>query len=270
VSIFIHGLATRCEDEALPDTAKIGQCLYENGYPWLLVGFSWPSYGESESAGAYGPDYQWPPVAMPGTIRGNINGSVDSFISLLNVIGSIQESLLFQGHKLRVNLMCHSEGNYMAMLGMYGYASATQSVTIDQIVLLAADINDGVFVASNSSPNKGQGKWMSQIAEQVTAYYSVNDPDLKEANRVTHLHNTDYPNRLGLSGPVSYSDVLSNVVGVDCSDFVSHHMDYLQQVQILQDLTAVFNHQPPADRTAVSKPNHFTMNVSTSNACWTS
>jgi hypothetical protein len=60
-----------------------------------------------------------PPSTTSGTIRGNINGSVQAFGTLIAMLQRLQQKL-----GIAINIVCHSEGNYMMMLGMNAHPSA--------------------------------------------------------------------------------------------------------------------------------------------------
>ena len=77
---------------------------------------------------------------------------------------------------LKVSILCHSEGNYMMMLGMYQLTC----VKVDQIILFAADINNAALQYPPSGLT-GQGSYIVPNANRVTTYYSANDDTLADS-----------------------------------------------------------------------------------------
>ena len=115
LTVLIHGISTLLSD-TIGGLSQVGNGLQHYGsYGGLVVAFDWPSYDEIESGLDYASGlYSFPPTATSGSIRGNVNGSTAAFGNLLAMIASLQASL----PGLQVNFICHSEGNYMLMLGM--------------------------------------------------------------------------------------------------------------------------------------------------------
>jgi len=258
VTIYIHGLAYHLSD-ACGTLGRFGAGLAAppQSYKGLLIGFSWPSYGDYESWQYYGPlPYNFPPATDAGTIRGNINGSTGSLLNLLS-----QLVPLCRKHGARLNLATHSEGNYMLMLAMYALASNPAGWPplagrfIDQVLMLAADINNGALQTPQSWA--GQGASIAQYANTVTVYWSSADDKLPYSDGWTSYHNPMFPLRLGLHGLNSNvrGTILPNVVGLDCSlvairkntpPAYSVHESYFYIPRILQDMTQTLGDVPPA------------------------
>src|SRR5215467_7759265 len=87
--------------------------------------------------------YSFPPSTTSGTIRGNINGSVQAFGRILEMLDQLRLKL-----GVAVNVICHSEGNYMMMLGMHAQPVVQQAI-LNQVLLVAADINNGALLPSS-------------------------------------------------------------------------------------------------------------------------
>ena len=246
--------------------ANLGQYLAAySSYKGLVIGFDWPSYGGFDSALHYASGRGFPPTATSGTIRDNINGSTDAFVNFVGTLQSLKD--LLQG-QLVVDVICHSEGNYMMALGMRAVAAAgLTSLPLRQVMLCAADINNAALDISRLGPEGQYVGWGSHIAknvDRVTVYYSAHDAALQlSENALGGSHNAVFPGRLGYEGPHSVAALEKNVVPVDCTHVVnvdeverlgklgylpssflttpdsvngSTHLLYMYTPQILQDL----------------------------------
>ena len=253
--IFIHGLANSFAS-GIYDTGTLGTGLAQAGYGGLVIGFSWPSYGLFESVVDY------------GGVRKNINGSLESFASLLAMIPTLNAGLP-GGANLNVSVICHSEGNYMLMQGLnYLYNNPpARWQRINNALMLAADINDAALQLPDGQ-HVGTGWAIARLSNQVTIYYSITDPELA-LSTVTYAeyHNPDYPGRLGMEGPYSFEQgaLEINTYGVDCNWVVNpanilwlkmkelipwdvlEHSSYIYIPQILTDMTQTMNGTAPGD-----------------------
>ena len=201
LTVIIHGLGTLFTDAATEMTTLGGGLQQCANYYGLVISFDWASYGELDSSIYYSSSpYSFPPAKTSGTVRDNINGTVGAFGNLIKMLQQIQNCL----PAAQINVICHSEGNYMLMLAMAAETSVEQPV-FNQTLLAAADINDGAFQQSRSVARAGQGLPISSLSNRVTIYYSKNDDVLPYSQSVfKDYHNPAYPNRLGLGGPHSY------------------------------------------------------------------
>ena len=277
LTVVIHGLANLFGD-SIAELAALGGGLQQYAqYYGLVISFDWPSYDEIESflPSNYAPlPYRFPPSTTSGTIRGNINGSVQAFGTLIAMLQSLQLKL-----GITVNIVCHSEGNYMMMLGMHVQPDA-QLPILSQVLLAAANINNGALLpASNSPPYTGQGAPIAALSNQVTVYYSSRDDVLPWSKDFLKIfHNPSYQQRLGLEGPSSYAKLLPRAWGIDCSAVISEavikqipqvppgtsaHSAYFHIPQVLEDWAQTLSGTAPANvvnRAPVAgKSNAFTM-----------
>lgn len=264
--VFIHGLANSFAS-GVDDTGTLGQGLAQANYGGLVIGFSWPSYGLFDSVIDY------------SGVRQNINGSLESFGSLLAMVQTLRAGLA-GGVNLRVNLICHSEGNYMLMQGLSYLSSNPLSPwqNINNVLMLAADINDAALQVPDGQ-YVGTGAAISRLSDQVTIYYSFTDPELA-LSTVTYIeyHNPDYPGRLGMEGPFSFEQgaLETNTYGVDCNWvvnpanliwlklheiipwYVLEHSSYIYIPQVLTDMTQTMDGTAPGDvvnRTSLDEPD---------------
>ncbi|HEV7892643.1 MAG TPA: alpha/beta hydrolase [Pyrinomonadaceae bacterium] len=255
--IFIHGLANSFAS-GVDDTGTIGAGLAQAGFGGLVIGFSWPSYGLFDSVVDY------------GDVRENIDGSLESFASLLEMVQTLRAGL-DGGASLDLSVICHSEGNYMLMQGMsYLHDNPLSDwQNIDNVLMLAADINDAALqVPDEQDENVGTGAAIAQLSDQVTIYYSITDPELALSFAIyAEYHNPDYPGRLGMEGPFSFEQgtLETNTYGVDCNWvvnpaniawlklkeiipwYVLEHSSYIYIPQILADMTQTINGTAPCD-----------------------
>jgi hypothetical protein len=267
LTLFIHGLGNLFPD-AIWGTASLGANLAEFAkYGGLVIGFDWPSYDEASSGLWYasnGDPYSFPPSEKSGTIRDNIHGSTPAFTNLLTFLTGLRSSI----PGLTVSVVCHSEGNYMTLLGLLGNAT----LYFDHVLLLAADINSAALQMPNGNDSLvGQGYGIAKSAADVTVYFTGNDDVLPLSIYMYqyHYHNPEFGSRLGSAGPLyNAGQQPPNVDSVDCSGVInlqnfqylqsqgtiptttdgsslSMHTSYLFIPQIVQDMAAVFTGTSP-------------------------
>ena len=289
LTVFIHGLGNLFPD-AIWGQASLGANLKTfASYQGLVIGFDWPSYNEFDSGWFYASNspYFFPPTATSGTIRDNINGSRPAFANFLTFLAELRSGI----SGLTVSLVCHSEGNYMALLGLLN--NTTQY--FNHVLLLAADINDAALQTPDSNdPLVGQGNGIAQSGADVTVYFTGND-DVLPISLYTYeydYHNPEFGGRLGSAGPAYNSGAQSaNVYSVDCDAVInvqnfrylqsqkvipvesdgsnlSMHTSYLFIPQILQDMAAVVTGASAgsiANRVATTNPRAYSMTCNNSN-----
>lgn len=219
LTVIIHGLGNLfIEGVAEMTTLGSGLQQYANYYG-LVISFDWPSYDKLDSSTYYASSpYSFPPTKTSGRVRDNINGTVGAFANLIMMLRQIQSEL-----QVQINFICHSEGNYMLMLALAAETSGQQPV-FNQVLLAAADINNGALQLPGSDADTGQGLPISNLSDRVTIYYSRNDDVLPYSQSFWKIyHNPAYPDRLGLGGPYSYETgaLPANTWGVDCSNVIS-------------------------------------------------
>jgi len=264
ITVYVHGLANYFSDTC-NELGTYGTNLLAQGYKGLVIAFDWPSYGEYESYQYYGSlPYSFPPTNTSGTIRDNINGSVNSFRTLMTILSNICRQ-----NNAKLNFMCHSEGNYMLMLAMNRLDFAPIPPFINQVLLMASDINTGAVQTTNYSPPWSGQLWNLQAyATAATVYWSSYDDALPYSEGWTSYHNPSFPNRLGLHGPASFrlnpdrsDQLIANAYGLDCSLVVNRtvmnnngvppsitvHSGYFYIPQVLQDMSRTLNGASPGN-----------------------
>ena len=84
---------------------------------------------------------------------------------------------------------------------MLGIAVSGQQPVLNQVLLVAADINNGALQQVGAPPDTGQGLPVSNLSNRVTIYYSKHDDVLPYSQIFFRAyHNPSYPDRLGLGG----------------------------------------------------------------------
>jgi Alpha/beta hydrolase of unknown function (DUF900) len=277
LTLVIHGLANLFSTSVGELAATGGGLQQYAQYYGLVISFDWPSYDTIDSF--WPPNYaslpyRFPPSTTSGTIRGNANGSVQAFGTVIAMLDQLR-----QKYRIAVNIIGHSEGNYMMMLGMNAQPN-NQNAILTQVLLVAADINNGALLpSSNTPPDTGQGAPLATLSQQVTIYYSSGDDVLPWSKDFLALyHDPSYPDRLGLEGPSSYANLLPRTCGIDCSAVISDavvaqipqvppvtsaHSAYFYIPQVLQDWAQTLAGTAPAsviNRAPVASTNNaFTM-----------
>jgi len=257
VTLVIHGLGYLFSD-ACTLLGTFGKNLVAQGYKGLLIEFDWPSYDDFESWAYYGRlPYSFPPQNDNATIRDNINGSVKSLAHLLyQILRPCKQ------YGARLNIVCHSEGNYMLMLALHALvanpdAEFSHLPLVDQVLMLAGDINNGALQTPNGWA--GQGSWIAKYADAVTIYWSSQDDVLPSSEGWTAYHNPSFPKRLGLHGPntTAAGTFLRNAYSLDCSlvvnasnpyrpPWITVHASYFYIPQVLLDMRQTLEDTPPS------------------------
>lgn len=266
LSIFVHGLSTPW-DTAKHITGLYGQNLYGNGWTnGVLVGFSWPAYASLPSLDSINTDSgltegvrkqvayyskSYIQTDTSRTTRANIHGSVLSFTNMLDTLMTLKDRGL-NCDSLQVNLIAHSEGNYMVMQGINSLVGTSDNIggyLLDQVLLLAPDINDAAFTHPANLPEStgktGDAGAIATYSRFTTIYFSCWDDILDgslslsilavdPADSIPDLHNPIAPGRLGLTGPDNYDELISNVAAINCYEVNNPtQMDSLQSVIFL-------------------------------------
>jgi esterase/lipase superfamily enzyme len=222
ILVFVHGAANNF-------TASITRAAYNQ--TWLaasglpnstfdVIAFSWPanSYTIANIPGDFF-DYKSDQRAA--------ESSAVQFGAFLNQMAALRSEVDQLGTK-RINLLCHSMGNYMlggavrTFLGM----SDTTDVVFDEVVLAAADETATTF----SAPSGDRLSQLFKVGREITVYFSREDV----AMALSQFVNKDH--RLGYDGPPNKADTqfFSTAIYefVDCTairDFISSDIDRTHQ-----------------------------------------
>jgi esterase/lipase superfamily enzyme len=252
VLVFVHGASNSFEDAVTRGaynklwlaSAKLANCNFD------VVAFTWPSrtytyWDISSDLTGYRHDQQ------------QATASADHFGLFLKQVERIRAAI---GPTRKLNLLCHSMGNYMLGGAVEAWSRANPAQSIfDTAVLAAADEISTTF----TTPNSGRLCTLKALAKRITVYFNYDDVLM----HLSHLANCDY--RLGYDGPPNKAD--RNIFGkavysiVDCTgvnDYIStifdqpdqSHQYYRQsptvRFDIVQTLTGLDPRRPRYDATA--------------------
>jgi len=222
ILVFVHGAANSFAD-SITRAAYNRTWLAASGLPnstYDVIAFSWPacSYTMANIPGDYF-DYRDDQNAA--------GKSAAQFGAFLNQIAALRGAVDQLGTK-RINLLCHSMGNYMlggAVRTFLSMSNTTDKI-FDEVILAAADEVATTFSVQNGDRLSD----LYKIAREITVYYSREDV----AMELSHIVNKDY--RLGYDGPPNEADTgfFSPAIYefVDCSairDFISSDIDRSHQ-----------------------------------------
>jgi esterase/lipase superfamily enzyme len=235
VLLFVHGCANDFTDSitraAYNQTWLAASNLANSTFD--VIAFSWParSYFMANILGDYA-DYRADQAAA--------TGSAAFFSSFLGIIGGLRGQI---PRKRRMNLLCHSMGNFMlgGVLPNFVAGNSRGMPIFDEIVLAAADEPANTF----NVPNPARFSGLNAVGREITIYFNNNDI----AMDLSHLVNSDY--RLGYDGPANMADTTffppSCYKFVDCTgvnDYISDwitapdrsHQYYRQSPTVRKDI----------------------------------
>jgi esterase/lipase superfamily enzyme len=192
ILVFVHGAANSFAD-AITRAAYNQTWLAAAGLPnssFDVIAFTWParSYVMANIAVDYF-DYREDQKAA--------ENSADGFTQFLVQILSLKEKVRAQSRR-RINLLCHSMGNYMLGWSVSNFLKTNKlsEPIFDEVVLAAADEVANSF----STANAGRLAKLSELGREITVYYNNNDI----AMDLSHILNREY--RLGYDGPPNEAD----------------------------------------------------------------
>ncbi len=216
VTFFIHGYNNGWQDAAQRYQQLCADLYSGPGSLGLCISFDWPSQG---SVLGYLPDRVH--------ARDCANDLADVFSRLYDWLLSKQQAALTDpGNtcKAKVSVISHSMGNYLMQKAL---ASAwtrknqpLSSSLINQLVMVAADVDNDLFDASGSDASDGNA--VANLSYRITVLYSGRDAVLGASAGLKHFG----ARRLGRSGlatnPPADAD---NIWEVDCSSFFPASVD---------------------------------------------
>ncbi len=234
VGIYLHGYNNNYQD-SIDEIYDLEKSLTEvNGYPPVIVGFSWPSRGKTI---AYLSDRE--------EVRDSV-GAFTRFLIEMNELATRSEKDCFS----TTFCIAHSMGNYLLRKGLEylsDYLGTPSSrLLFDETVLLAPDL------AAKDIQKDGKGQYIAHCSRRVHVYYSKFDRALKASSAKRFGGN-----RLGRHGAEDYDNLNSNVVVIDAKEYansdsisgyedrtgdqVSVHSSHRYHKDILTDITKVLS-----------------------------
>ena len=198
VGIYLHGYNNDYQDsiDEIFDLEKSLSQLY--GYPPVIVGFSWPSSGETLN---YLSD------------REEVRDSIGAFTRFLIDIDSLATKNV-QDCFSTTFCIAHSMGNYLLRKGMEYLSdhlgTPAGRMLFDETVMLAPDL------ASKDIEADGKGRYIADFSRRVHVYYSKHDRALKASSAKRFGGK-----RLGRHGASDYHNLPGNVVVVDAKKYAN-------------------------------------------------
>ena len=194
MGLYLHGYNNHWQD-SIDELVDLERSLTPIvGYPPVLIGFSWPSSGQTA---AYLSD------------RDEVRDSVGAFTRfLLEMNDFIQRN----ERECFATTYCiaHSMGNYLLRKGMEYMSDALGTpmgrLRFNETVMLAPD------VASKDIERDGKGPYIAHFSRRVHVYYSKHDRALKASSAKRFGGN-----RLGRHGADDYANLPANVVVINAS-----------------------------------------------------
>lgn len=198
VGIYVHGYNNDYQD-SIDEIVDLESHLSRlQGYPPVLVGFSWPSSGLTVN---YLSD------------REEVRDSVGAFTRFLldtNAFVIRNERECFS----TTYCIAHSMGNYLLRKGMEYLSDFLGTphgrLLFNETLLLAPDL------AAKDIETDGKGSYIADFSRRVHVYYSRHDRALKASS----TKRFGAP-RLGRHGAIDYANLSTNVVVVDAQNYAN-------------------------------------------------
>jgi len=234
VGIYLHGFNNNyhCSIDEIFDLEK--ELKPVMGYAPVIVGFSWPSTGNTIS---YLSDRE--------EVRDSV-GAFTRFLLDINELANRNQQDCFS----TTFCIAHSMGNYLLRKGMEYLSDALGTprgrMLFSETLMLAPDLS------SNDIEIDGKGSYIADFSRRVHVYYSKYDRALKASSAKRFGGN-----RLGRHGANDYENLFGNVVLVDAKEYaneeaikgkldrekkqVSVHSSHRYQETILKDIVQVLS-----------------------------
>lgn len=198
VGIYLHGYNNNYQ-ESIDEIYDLEKSLTAvQGYSPVIVGFSWPSSGNT-------PYY----LSDREEVRDSV-GAFTRFLIDIDNLATRNEQDCFS----TAFCIAHSMGNYLLRKGLEYLSDHLGTpkgrMLFDETVLLAPDI------ASKDIEIDGKGRYIAHFSRRVHAYYSKHDRALK-ASSVKRFGG----DRLGRHGANNYNNLPKNVVVVDAQKYAN-------------------------------------------------
>jgi esterase/lipase superfamily enzyme len=242
VVIFVHG-SDNPFDAAIPRAAYNWTWLNQvSRRPLDLIAFSWPSRDYASLINIFEDHTDYVADQRAAT------ASAPHFGLFLDQLYALRARL---GATRRLNLLCHSMGNYMLGAAVEAWFAGRQMPAgqlFDQVVLAAADESKTTFLGSN-------GKRLSnlkQMARGIAVYFNYNDVMMELSNIVNQYTPLGQQGAIGQSSTQLYPTAIYQFL--DCSNtndyvgpytFDESHQYYRQSPTVRKDIAGALIGQPP-------------------------
>ncbi len=198
VGIYLHGYNNNYQD-SIDEIFDLEKHLTKiNTYAPIIVGFSWPSSGNTTR---YLSDRE--------EARRSV-GAFTRFLIEINNLVTKNERNCFS----TTFCVAHSMGNYLLRKGMEYLSDYLGSpkgrLLFDETILLAPDLS------SKDIEKDGKGKYIANFSRRVHVYYSEYDRALK-ASSIKRFGG----NRLGRHGANNYNNLPKNVIVINAHNYAS-------------------------------------------------
>ncbi|MBT8003631.1 MAG: alpha/beta hydrolase [Rhodospirillales bacterium] len=198
IGIYLHGYNNDWQ-QGIDEIFDLHNTFRESmGYEPIIVGFSWPSMGETR---AYLTDREEARQSAPAFVR---------FLRDINDFAHRHEQDCFS----TTYCIAHSMGNYLLRKGMEYLSDHLGSPMgrslFTETVMLAPDI------ASKDIELDGKGRYISHFSRRVHVYYSKHDRALKASSAKRFGGD-----RLGRHGAKDYGNVASNIAFINAEIYAS-------------------------------------------------
>lgn len=257
ILVFVHGAANSFTDgitRAAYNQNWLARATLQNASAdFDIIAFSWPAraYFFADILGDY-VNYRHD--------QDQARGSAYHFGLLLRSLYELRQRI----GRRRLNLLCHSMGNYVlggAVEQWFSNTAVPLVPVFDEVILAAADEVSTSF----ATPNNGRLADLWRLGHEVTIYNNRDDVMMK----LSHLANRDY--RLGYDGPANEADThffSPNVYEfVDCTgvnDYVigppdRSHQYYRSSPTVRADIAAALAGLTPKRKNYDAAENVYTL-----------
>jgi esterase/lipase superfamily enzyme len=199
--VFVHGFNVRYKEAIL----RASQIAYDLKYQGPVILFTWPSGAK---------DGFFDETLLNKTYELNAQNVKSSIMPFMQFLES------FKKNKIKINLMIHSMGHQLALVGIDNIAKNSHEILINELFLNAPDYEAQAF--------KLIAKNIKKITNHITIYCSKND----KAMTASKIFNKN--DRLGDCTNIDEVDVI-NVSAIDDSALGLGH-GYYSSRSILNDM----------------------------------
>ncbi len=214
ICLFVHGYNTSWQD-AIGDYLEVKNGLIEPANLGQTVLFSWPSKG---SVAGYLPDREGARESAPDLAQLFVDLN-DYLIKKQRVAAATNDPQKLC--KAKISVIAHSMGSYVmeeALAAASKRLNNPQLVSlINQLVLIAADIDNDLF--QTSKPSDGDGSLMANLCYRIAALYTGLDSVLGMSAGLKHFGTR----RLGRSGLADRTAVWDNVFDFDITAYINRN-----------------------------------------------